>query len=36
MVSFRFTVADRFAFTGKPQNTTGLPKISLDAIYWSK
>ena len=36
MVSFRFTIADRFSFTGKPQNTTGLPKISVDAVYWSK
>ena len=36
MVSFRFTIADRFSFTGKPLNTTGLPKISVDAIYWSR
>ena len=36
MVSFRFTLADRFSFTGKPLNTTGLPKISVDAIHWSR
>lgn len=36
MVSFRFTIADRFSFTGKPLNTTGLPKISVDAIHWSR
>ena len=27
LVNFRFTIADRFSFTGKPLNTTGLPKI---------
>lgn len=35
-VSFRFIIADRFSLTGKPLNTTGLPKISVDGIYWSK
>lgn len=36
LVSFRFIIADRFSFTGKPLNTTGLPKISIDGIYWTK
>ena len=36
LVSFRFIIADRFSFTGKPLNTKGLPKISIDGIYWSK
>ena len=31
-----FIVADRYAFTGKALNTTGLPKVYIDAIYWSK
>ena len=35
-VTFRFIIADRFSFTGKPLNTTGLPKINVDGIYWSK
>ncbi|MBA4176138.1 MAG: hypothetical protein C0505_06215 [Leptothrix sp. (in: Bacteria)] len=35
-VNFRFVIADRFSFTGKPLNTTGLPKIRVDGIYWSK
>jgi exo-beta-1,3-glucanase (GH17 family) len=36
LVSFRFIIADRFSFTGKPLNTTGLPKIRVDGIHWSK
>lgn len=36
LVNFRFIIADRFSFTGKPLNTTGLPKIRVDGIYWSK
>ncbi len=36
LVNFRFIVADRFSFTGKPLNTTGLPKIRVDGIHWSK
>jgi len=36
LVNFRFTIADRFSFTGKPLNTTGLPKIRVDGIHWSK
>ncbi len=36
LVSFRFMIADRFSFTGKPQNTTGLPKLHIDAIHWAK
>ncbi|MBL8329453.1 MAG: hypothetical protein JNJ71_11410 [Rubrivivax sp.] len=35
-VNFRFIIADRFGFTGKPLNLTGLPKISVDGIHWSK
>jgi exo-beta-1,3-glucanase (GH17 family) len=36
LVSFRFIIADRYSFTGKPLNTTGLPKINVDGIHWSK
>lgn len=35
-VNFRFTIADRFSFTGKPENTTNLPKIRVDGISWTK
>jgi hypothetical protein len=35
-VNFRFIIADRFSFTGKPLNTTGLPNIRVDGIHWSK
>ena len=35
-VNFRFIIADRVSFTGKPLNTTGLPKISVDGIHWTK
>ena len=35
-VNFRFIIADRFSFTGKPLNTTGLPKIRVDGIHWAK
>ena len=31
-----FVIADRYSFTGKPLGTTGLPKLDVDAIYWSK
>ncbi len=36
LVSFRFVIADRYSFTGKPLNTTGLPKIRVDDIHWSR
>ncbi len=36
LVNFRFIIADRFSFTGKPLNTTGLPKIRIDGLNWSK
>ena len=36
LVSFRFVIADRYSFTGKPLNTSGLPKIRVDGIHWSK
>ena len=32
----RFVIADRFDHTGKTSGTTGLPKISVDAIYFTK
>jgi len=35
-VNFRFIVADRFSFTGKPQNQGGLPRIRVDGLHWSK
>lgn len=35
-VNFRFTIADRFSFTGKPLNTTNLPKIRVDGISWTQ
>ena len=36
LVNFRFIIADRFSFTGKPLNTVGLPKLRIDGIHWSK
>ncbi|MBN8504760.1 MAG: hypothetical protein J0L58_09785 [Burkholderiales bacterium] len=35
-VNFRFIVADRFSFTGKPLNQTGLPAIRIDGLHWSR
>ncbi|MBK6469389.1 MAG: hypothetical protein IPF94_01300 [Betaproteobacteria bacterium] len=35
-VSSRIIIADRFSFTGKPLNTTGLPKVRIDGTHWSK
>jgi exo-beta-1,3-glucanase (GH17 family) len=35
LVLSRFMIADRFAFTGNTTHT-GLPKIKIDAVYWSK
>lgn len=35
-VNFRFIIADRFSFTGKPLNQTGLPQIRIDGLYWAK
>jgi exo-beta-1,3-glucanase (GH17 family) len=35
-VSFRFVVADRFSFTGKPLNQTGLPLLRIDNLHWSR
>jgi exo-beta-1,3-glucanase (GH17 family) len=35
-VNFRFIVADRFSFTGKPLNLTGLPLLRIDGIHWSR
>jgi exo-beta-1,3-glucanase (GH17 family) len=36
LVNFRFIVADRFSFTGKPLNLTGLPRLHIDDIHWSR
>ncbi len=36
LVNFRFIIADRYSFTGKPLNTTGLPKLRVDGIHWAK
>lgn len=35
-VALPFIIADRFSFTGKARNTSGLPPIYVDNIYWSK
>lgn len=35
-VLFRFIVADRFEFTGKPLNLSGLPNLRIDNIHWSR
>lgn len=35
-VSFRFIVADRYSFTGKPLNLTGLPPLRIDDLHWSR
>jgi hypothetical protein len=35
LVLSRFMIADRFAITGNT-TATGLPKIRMDAVYWSK
>jgi exo-beta-1,3-glucanase (GH17 family) len=35
-VNFRFIVADRFSFTGKPLNLTGLPPLRIDALHWAR
>ncbi len=34
-VTLPFIIADRFSFTGKPSNTTGLPPIYVDGAFWS-
>ena len=31
-----FVLADRFSFTGKPLNTSGLPAVYVDGVTWSK
>ena len=35
-VNFRFIVADRYAFTGKPLNLTGLPRLRIDGLHWAR
>jgi len=36
LVLSRFVIADRYAFTGKPNNANVTTKLYIDAIYWSK
>ena len=35
-VNFRFIVADRYSFTGKPPNLTGLPLLRIDNLHWTR
>ena len=35
-VNFRFIVADRFSFTDKPLNLSGLPPIRIDGLHWAR
>ena len=35
-VTLPFVIADRYPVTGKPLNTTGLPVVYIDSIYWTK
>jgi exo-beta-1,3-glucanase (GH17 family) len=35
-VNFRFIVADRYGFTGKPLNLTGLPPLRIDGLHWAR
>jgi exo-beta-1,3-glucanase (GH17 family) len=35
-VNFRFVVADRFSFTGKPLNQKGLPALRIDGLHWAR
>jgi len=35
-VNFRFIIADRYSFTGKPLNLTGLPQLHIDDLHWSR
>jgi exo-beta-1,3-glucanase (GH17 family) len=35
-VNFRFIVADRYSFTGKPLNLTELPPVRIDGLHWSR
>jgi exo-beta-1,3-glucanase (GH17 family) len=35
-VNFRFIVADRYSFTGKPLNLTGLPALRIDGLHWAR
>lgn len=36
LVLARFVIADRYAFTGKPNNANITTKLYLDAIHWAK
>jgi len=36
LVLSRFVIADRYAFTGKPNNAGITTRLYLDTIYWSK
>ncbi|MFY7857404.1 MAG: hypothetical protein ACOVQT_14790, partial [Rubrivivax sp.] len=35
-VNFRFIIADRYSFTGKPPNLTGLPLLRIDNLHWTR
>jgi exo-beta-1,3-glucanase (GH17 family) len=35
-VNFRFVIADRFSMTGKPNGLTGLPRLLIDNVHWSR
>ncbi len=35
-VNFRFIVADRYSFTGKPLNLSGLPPLRIDGLHWAR
>lgn len=35
-VNFRFIVADRYSFTGKPLNLAGLPRVRIDGLHWAR
>lgn len=35
-VNFRFVIADRFSFTDKPMNLTGLPAVRIDGLHWAR
>ena len=36
MVTGRFVIGDRYAFTGKSSGANVTTKVSIDAVYWSK
>jgi hypothetical protein len=36
LVLSRFVIADRYAFTGKPNNAGVTDKLYIDAIHWAR